>query len=45
MAPGSGALLYRTEKEAGVVAFQWGFDAWREVVSAQGIEPSEETHG
>jgi 4-carboxymuconolactone decarboxylase len=31
--------------EAGVVAFQWGFDAWREVVDAQGIEPSEETYG
>ncbi len=31
--------------EAGVVAFQWGFDAWREVVNAQGIEPSEETYG
>lgn len=30
--------------EAGVVAFQWGFDAWREVVSAQGIEPSEEAY-
>lgn len=24
---------------AGVVAFQWGLDAWREVVGAQGIEP------
>lgn len=31
--------------EAGVVAFQWGFDAWREVINAQGIEPSEETYG
>ena len=31
--------------EAGVVAFQWGFDAWREVVNAQGIEPSEEAYG
>jgi 4-carboxymuconolactone decarboxylase len=31
--------------EAGVVAFQWGFDAWCEVVDAQGIEPSEETYG
>ena len=31
--------------EAGVVAFQWGFDAWREVVNSQGIEPSEETYG
>jgi len=27
--------------EAGVVAFQTGFDAWREVVGATGIEPSE----
>ena len=26
--------------EAGVVAFQWGLDAWREVVEPQGIEPS-----
>ena len=26
--------------EAGVVAFQWGLDAWREVVQPQGIEPS-----
>lgn len=25
--------------EAGVVVFQHGFDAWREVVSAEGIEP------
>jgi 4-carboxymuconolactone decarboxylase len=25
--------------EAGVVAFQDGFDAWREVVGAKGIEP------
>ena len=27
--------------EAGVVAFQTGFDAWREVVGATGIEPNE----
>jgi 4-carboxymuconolactone decarboxylase len=27
--------------EAGVVAFQVGFDAWREVVGAESIEPSE----
>jgi len=27
--------------EAGVVAFQVGFDAWHEVVGADGIEPSE----
>ena len=26
--------------EAGVVAFQWGVDAWREVVQPEGIEPS-----
>ena len=31
--------------EAGVVVFQWGFDAWREVVNAEGIEPSAEAHG
>ena len=28
--------------EAGVVAFQTGFDAWREVTGAEGIEPSVE---
>ncbi|HEY7976034.1 MAG TPA: carboxymuconolactone decarboxylase family protein [Ktedonobacterales bacterium] len=26
--------------EAGVVAFQAGFEAWREIVGAEGIEPS-----
>jgi 4-carboxymuconolactone decarboxylase len=26
--------------EAGAVAFQWGMDAWREVVQPDGIEPS-----
>lgn len=26
--------------EAGVVAFQTGFDAWREVTGAEGMEPS-----
>jgi len=26
--------------EAGVVAFQHGFDAWREVVNAEALEPS-----
>lgn len=26
--------------EAGVVAFQEGFEAWREVVGAEGLEPS-----
>lgn len=28
--------------EAGVVAFQHGFDVWREVVGAEGIDPSPE---
>jgi 4-carboxymuconolactone decarboxylase len=31
--------------EAGVVAFQEGFEAWREVVDAKGIEPSVDAHG
>lgn len=30
--------------EAGVVAFQTGFEAWREVVGAEGLEPSVEVH-
>ncbi len=30
--------------EAGIVAFQVGFDAWREVVGASGIEPSVAVH-
>lgn len=30
--------------QAGVVAFQQGFDAWREVVGAEGIEPSVDVH-
>lgn len=30
--------------EAGAVAFQQGFDAWREVVGAEGIEPSTQVH-
>ncbi len=30
--------------EAGIVAFQVGFDAWREVVDADGIEPSVSVH-
>jgi 4-carboxymuconolactone decarboxylase len=30
--------------EAGIVAFQTGFDAWREVVEADGLEPSVEVH-
>jgi 4-carboxymuconolactone decarboxylase len=31
--------------EAGVVVFQEGFEAWREVVDAEGIEPNVEAHG
>ncbi|GHF19575.1 hypothetical protein GCM10014715_87880 [Streptomyces spiralis] len=32
--------------EAGIVAFQTGFDAWREVVGADGLEPTVEAfHG
>jgi 4-carboxymuconolactone decarboxylase len=30
--------------EAGVVAFQHGFDAWREVIGAGGIEPTVEAY-
>lgn len=30
--------------EAGVVAFQHGFDAWREVTGAKGIEPTVEAY-
>ena len=30
--------------EAGVVAFQVGFDAWREVVGAEGLEPTVAVH-
>lgn len=30
--------------EAGIVAFQTGFEAWREVVDAEGIEPSVHVH-
>ncbi|MET0887508.1 MAG: carboxymuconolactone decarboxylase family protein [Mycetocola sp.] len=30
--------------EAGVVAFQAGFEAWREVVGADGLEPTVATH-
>ena len=33
-----------TLPEAGVVAFQRGFDAWREVVGAEGIEPMVKAH-
>jgi 4-carboxymuconolactone decarboxylase len=33
-----------TLPEAGVVAFQHGFTVWAEVVGAQGIEPTVETH-
>jgi 4-carboxymuconolactone decarboxylase len=34
-----------TLPEAGVVAFQEGFEAWREVTGAEGIEPTVEAHG
>lgn len=30
--------------EAGIVAFQEGFEAWREVTGAEGLEPSVEVH-
>jgi 4-carboxymuconolactone decarboxylase len=30
--------------EAGIVAFQTGFDAWREVVGADGLEPTVSVH-
>jgi 4-carboxymuconolactone decarboxylase len=30
--------------EAGIVAFQAGFEAWREVVGAEGIEPTVTAH-
>jgi 4-carboxymuconolactone decarboxylase len=30
--------------EAGIVAFQTGFDAWREVVDADGLEPTVTVH-
>ena len=30
--------------EAGIVAFQTGFDAWREVVDADGLEPRVTVH-
>lgn len=30
--------------EAGVVAFQGGLDAWREVVDARGVEPTVQVH-
>ncbi len=30
--------------EAGIVAFQAGFEAWREVVGADGLEPSVTVH-
>jgi 4-carboxymuconolactone decarboxylase len=31
--------------EAGVVAFQHGFEVWSDVVGAAGIEPTAEVHG
>lgn len=33
-----------TLPEAGVVVFQEGFEAWREVIGAEGIEPTVEAH-
>ncbi|MCW2719243.1 carboxymuconolactone decarboxylase family protein [Pseudonocardia sp.] len=30
--------------EAGIVAFQTGFDAWKEVVGADGLKPSVAVH-
>lgn len=33
-----------TLPEAGVVAFQHGFEVWAEVVGAEGVEPTVETH-
>lgn len=30
--------------EAGIVAFQTGFDAWQEVVGAEGLEPTVAAH-
>ena len=33
-----------TLPEAGVVIFQEGFEAWREVTDAEGIEPTVEAH-
>lgn len=30
--------------QAGIVAFQAGFDAWREVVGATGVEPTASVH-
>ena len=34
-----------TLPEAGVVVFQEGFEAWREVTGAEGLEPTVEAHG
>ncbi len=34
-----------TLPEAGVVVFQEGFEAWREVTGAEGIEPTVAAHG
>jgi 4-carboxymuconolactone decarboxylase len=33
-----------TLPEAGVVVFQEGFEAWREVTGAEGVEPTVEAH-
>ena len=40
----SGEAMARTLPEAGIVAFQAGFEAWREVVGADGIEPTVAVH-
>ena len=34
-----------TLPEAGIVVFQEGFEAWREVTGAEGIEPTVEAYG
>jgi 4-carboxymuconolactone decarboxylase len=34
-----------TLPEAGVVVFQEGFEAWREVTGAEGLEPTVDAHG
>ena len=39
------AAIEITLPEAGVVVFQEGFEAWREVTGAEGIEPTVEAYG
>jgi hypothetical protein len=41
---GSNNVFTKTCFFDGIVAFQAGFEAWREVVGADGIEPSVEVH-